>query len=285
MKRLLFSLALLLSLQLDAQEHHELGILAGVANYRGDLQPSLLPSYGYKPVVGLLYKFFFNAHIGLRCGASYNTLTASDSKSDIPANQARNLSFSTSLYELHGALEINFVPIEIKKKKVSPYVFAGISAFYFDPYAFDNTGSKVYLKPLSTEGEGLGMYPDRKPYSLVNMSFPFGGGLKFFMGRRMVLCAEVGYRYTNTDYLDDVSKSYVDLGVLQANRGPLAKEMSYRGNTVASWGGTYPTYGVPRGDNQANDWYWYGNVTLTVFFRSFSYAADYIKTKCPQVFR
>ncbi len=259
--------------------------MGGVANYYGDLRPTLLPSSGYKPVMGLLYKFFMSPHIGLRCGVSYNTLTANDNKSNIAADQARNLSFSTSLYELHGGLEINFVPIEIKKKKVSPYIFGGVSVFYFNPYALDNGGNKVFLKPLSTEGQGLAMYPDRKQYSLVNMSFPFGGGLKFFMGRRMMLCAEVGYRYTNTDYLDDVSKSYVDLNVLQAEKSPLSKQMSYRGNTVSGWNGTYPAYGTPRGDNQANDWYWYSNVTLTVFFRSFSYAADYIKTKCPRVFR
>ena len=285
MRRLLLSLVLLLSVQLHAQEHHELGIMGGVANYYGDLQPSLFPSYGYKPVAGIVYKYFMNPFIGLRCGASYNALTASDSRSSIPADQARNLSFSTNLYELHGALEINFRPIEVKKKKFTPYIFGGISVFYFNPYAYDNAGNKVFLKPLSTEGEGLSMYPDRRPYSLVNMAFPFGGGLKFFMGKRMVLCLEMGYRYTNTDYLDDVSKSYVNLNVLQANRGALASQMSYRGNTASGWNGTYPNYGTPRGDNQANDWFWYGTVSLSVFFHSSGYEADYINTKCQKVFR
>jgi len=285
LKRILLSLALLFSVCLDAQEHHELGIMGGVANYYGDLQPSFLPSYGYKPVAGIFYKYFMNPFIGLRCGATYNSLYAADSRSDNAADRARNLSFYTNLYELHGALEINFLPVEVKKRKFSPYIFGGISGFYFNPYAYDNAGNKVFLKPLSTEGEGLSIYPDRKPYSLVNMAFPFGGGLKFFIGRRMVLCAEVGYRYTNTDYLDDVSKSYVNLNVLQANKGTLAAQMSYRGNTATGWGGNYPNYGVARGDNHANDWYWYGNLSLSVFFHSFSYAADYIKTKCPKVFR
>ncbi len=285
LKRIFLSLCLLFSAQLYAQEHHELGIMGGVANYYGDLQPSLLPSYGYKPVAGILYKYFISPFIGLRCGATYNSLTASDSRSDIAADRARNLSFSTTVYELHAALEINFRPIEVKKKKFTPYIFGGISAFYFNPYATDNAGNKVFLKPLSTEGEGLSMYPDRKPYSLVNMAFPIGGGLKFLMGKRMILCVEMGYRYTNTDYLDDVSKSYVDLNVLQANRGTLAAQMSYRGNTASGWNGTYPNYGVARGDNQANDWYWYGTISLCVFFHSRSFEADYINTKCPKVFR
>ncbi len=66
------------------------------------------------------------------------------------------------------------------RRKVTPYLFGGISVFYFNPYATDPAGDKVYLRPLSTEGEGLPMYPDRKEYSLVNMAFPFGGGFKFF---------------------------------------------------------------------------------------------------------
>jgi len=271
--------------RLAAQDHHELGLMGGVANYRGDLQTELLPSYGYKPMAGLLYKYFMNPYIGLRCGLAYSALTANDKQSNVPANVARNLNFSTNLYELHGALEINLVPIEIKRKKVAPYLFGGISVFYFNPYTNDNAGNKVFLKSLSTEGQGLSMYPDRKPYSRVNMAFPFGGGLKFFMGKRMMLCTEVGYRYTNTDYIDDVSKSYVDLNVLQTEKGPRAKDMAYRGNSVPVWNGNYPSYGDKRGDNKSNDWYWYGNVTLTVFLRSFSNATDYIKTKCPQFFR
>ncbi len=285
MKRILFSLALLFSTHLYAQEHHELGVMGGVANYYGDLQPSLLPSYGYKPVAGIVYKYFMNPFIALRCGATYNSLTASDSRSSITEDRARNLSFSTNVYELHAALEINFLPVEVKKKKFSPYIFGGIAGFYFNPYAYDNSGNKVFLKPLGTEGEGLAMYPDRKQYSLVNMAFPFGGGLKFFMGKRMMLCLEMGYRYTNTDYLDDVSKSYVNLNVLQAEKGTLAAQMSYRGNTVSGWNGNYPNYGVARGDNQANDWYWYGTISLSVFFHSSAYDADYINTKCPKVFR
>jgi hypothetical protein len=45
----------------------------------------------------------------------------------------------------------------------------------------------------------------------------------------MDLWAEVGFRYTFTDYLDDVSQNYVDLGVLNS---PLAKAMSYRSNEL-----------------------------------------------------
>jgi len=268
----------------EAQEHHEIGLSVGVANYYGDLQQQWFPSYGYKPMVGLIYKYFMSPHVGLRFGASYATVTAADSLSNIPANVARNLSFATHIFEVHGALEINLLPIEVNRMKVTPYIFGGISVFYFNPYAQDPQGDNVYLRPLSTEGEGLPMYPDRKEYSLVNAAFPFGGGLKFFIGKTLMLTTELGFRYTNTDYLDDVSKSYVNLDTLQAYKGKLAAQMSYRGNTAPGWDGNYPHYGTQRGDNKSNDWYWFGNITVTVYFRAFGNVSEYIKTRCPKFY-
>ncbi len=285
MKRLLLSIALFLPFCLQAQEHHEIGVTFGAANYFGDLQPKLFPSYGYEPMAGIVYKYFMSPRVGIRLGASYTNLTAADSLSNIPVNQQRNLSFSTRLFEVHAALELNLLPIEIMDHKVTPYIFGGISAFYFDPYADDAAGDKVYLRPLSTEGEGLPMYPDRKQYSLVNMAFPFGGGMKFFIGHRIMLTGELGFRYTNTDYLDDVSKSYVNLDTLQAYKGTIAKQMSYRGNTTAKWDHNNPNYGFQRGDSKSNDWFWYANVTVTVYFRAFGNPKEYLKTKCPGFFR
>lgn len=285
MKRLLLSLALFLPFCIQAQEHHEIGITMGASNYYGDLQTKFFASYGYHPLGGIVYKYFMSPRIGLRVGATYTSLSAADSLSNIPANRARNLSFATHLFEVHGALEINFLPIEILKKKVSPYIFGGVSVFYFNPYADDTAGNKVYLRPLSTEGEGLPMYPDRKQYSLVNMAFPFGAGMKFFIGQKLMLTTELGFRYTNTDYLDDVSKSYVNLDTLQAYKGHVARSFSYRGNTAANWDGSYPNYGFQRGDSKSNDWFWYANITVTVYFRAFGNPREYLKTKCPAFFR
>ncbi len=295
MKRILLSLALFLPFCLQAQsydfshigstEHHEIGLTLGVANYYGDLQPKLFPNYGYQPMVGIVYKYFVSPHVGFRLNASYTNLSAADSLSSIPTNQQRNLSFATHLFEFSGAMEINFLPIEVMRHKATPYIFGGIGAFYFNPRAQDAAGDVVYLRPLSTEGEGLPMYPDRKQYSLVNIAFPFGGGFKFFIGKTIMLTTEIGFRYTNTDYLDDVSKSYVNLDTLQAYKGKIAKQMSYRGNTVANWNGDNPNYGFQRGDSKSNDWYWYGNVTVTIFFRAFGNPKEYIKTRCPGFFR
>ena len=277
------------------QDHHEFGITLGISNYYGDLQPKLFPSYGYMPMAGIVYKYFVNPHLGFRFGASFTRLTAADSLSTIPANVDRNLSFTTNLFEIHSVMELNLWPIEILKNKVTPYIFGGISAFYFNPYANDSNGNKTFLRPLSTEGQGLPMYPDRKPYSLVNIAFPFGGGMKFFIGKSFFVTAEMGFRYTNTEYLDDVSKSYVNLDTLAAYKGQLAKRMSFRGNQLQNvvdpndpnnhnYHYPNPDYGFQRGDPKSNDWFWYGNITVTVYLKAFGGPREYLKTRCPGFF-
>jgi hypothetical protein len=285
LKRILFSLALILPLCLNAQTHHEVGLSFGVANYYGDLQDKWFPSYGYKPVGGIVYKYFMSPHVGIRFGVNYTNVTAADSLSDVAANRARNLSFATNILEGNVGLELNLLPIDIDRMHVTPYVFAGIAVFYFNPYAQDPNGNKVYLKPLSTEGQGLAAYPDRKPYKLVQTAYPIGGGLKFLVGNVFVITPEIGFRYTNTDYLDDVSKSYVNLDTLMANKSKLATQMSYRGNTVVGWDGNYPDYKFQRGDSKTNDWYWFGTLTITVYFRSFGNVRDYLQGRCPSFWK
>lgn len=286
LKRHILSLIMLLPLAVLAQEqHHEFGVTFGVSNYHGDLQPKVFASNGYHPMGGILYKYFMNPHVGLRFGAAYTSLSGADSLSNIDANKGRNLSFGTHLFELHGGLELNMLPVDILRMKVSPYAFGGIAAFYYNPFAEDPTGSKVFLRPLSTEGQGLAMYPDRKQYSQLNISFPIGGGVKFFIGKAFLIATEVGFRYTNTDYLDDVSKSYVDLDTLSAYKGKQAKIMAYRGNTLANWDRNNPSYGSPRGDTKSNDWYWFGNMSITVYFKSFGNTKEYLKTRCPGFYR
>ncbi|GAA4465375.1 hypothetical protein GCM10023093_17460 [Nemorincola caseinilytica] len=276
----------LLPLCLRAQEtHHEIGLGLGVANYYGDLQPKLFSSSGYRPHATVVYKFFMNPRIGLRAGVSIGQVTAADSLGKVPINVKRNLSFTSNLFEFHGGVEFNFLPVDVLRHKVTPYVFGGIGVFYFNPFAEDAGGNKHFLRPLSTEGQGLPMYPDRKQYSLVNMSFPFGGGFKFFIGKTIFVTPEVGFRYTNTDYLDDVSKSYVNMDTLFKYKGSLARSMSFRGNAVNNWDENNPNYGYQRGDSKANDWYWFTNITVTVYFRSFGNRRPYTKTRCPGFYR
>ena len=283
MKRFILSLAFLLPVLAQGQAHHEVGLTAGVSNYYGDLQDKLFPNYGYKPMGGIFYKYFMSPYVGFRLGAAYTSLTAADSLSDIKVKRERNLRFGTHLFELHGGLEVNFFPITLERARVSPYVFAGVSLFYSNPFTDGLRGERVYLRPLSTEGQGIPVYPDRKEYSVINAAFPIGGGFKFFMGQSIVLTTELGFRYTNTDYIDDVSKSYVNLDTLMAYRSKQAVQLAYRGNTVPGADQNYnPNYQYQRGDSKGNDWYWFANISVGVYLKAFGNVPKWITTKCFQ---
>jgi hypothetical protein len=98
---------------------------------------------------------------------------------------------------------------------------------------FENAGEWVDLQPLGTEGQYADL-PDGaankgiKPYKRIQLGIPFGIGARFRVNHVVDVSGEIGFRYTFTDYLDDVSQSYVDLGVFGDD--VLAQSLSYRGN-------------------------------------------------------
>jgi hypothetical protein len=151
---------------------------------------------------------------------------------------------------------------------VSPYVFGGVAVFHYNPYAYDSLGNKQFLKPLSTEGQGLAQYPGSKPYKLTQFAIPFGGGIKFRISQNTVLSYEVGLRKTFTDHLDDVSGPYVDQFTLAQERGLKAVEMAYRGGEVKGGNTTYPADGTVRGGPKYKDWYYFTGFTLYIGLNS-----------------
>ncbi|HTN17812.1 MAG TPA: DUF6089 family protein [Chitinophagaceae bacterium] len=285
MKRYLLSLALFLPALAQAQKHHEAGLSFGVANYYGDLNDRLFPKQGYHPMVGISYKMYMTPKVGLRFGAAYTTISASDSLSDIKVHFQRNLNFTSRVIEAHAGIEYSFWPVDRVRNRVSPYVFAGVGLFYANPFTNGLNGDKVFLKPLSTEGQGLPMYPDRKPYSNINVSFPFGAGMKFLVNKTLVISGEIGFRPTTTDYLDDVSKSYVNLDSLGKYKGAQSVKLSYRGDQAVGWkesGSNYVDYGYKRGDSRSNDWMWFGNITISLYLNASGNTRDYWQADCPR---
>lgn len=131
----------------------------------------------------------------------------------------RNLNFRSNITEFSLMLElhplyifINYQERESDPPRLSPYLLGGVGYFSFNPQA-DLNGRWVDLQPLSTEGQGFKEYPDRKTYKLQQMNFPVGLGLKYELSPIINLRGEYVYRVLNTDYLDDLSTTYVDPAV------------------------------------------------------------------------
>jgi hypothetical protein len=86
---------------------------------------------------------------------------------------------------------------------------AGIGYFAFNPQA-KVLNKWVDLQPLHTEGQGFTENPNKKPYSLRQVSIPLGAGVRYELSPSINLRAEFVYRILSTDYLDDVSTTYAD---------------------------------------------------------------------------
>ncbi len=233
----------------------------GFAGYQGDLESKRIKINQTDVAFGLGLKYDLTTHLSIRTGFNYGKIKADD-KGNEPILQARNLSFQSKIIE--GNLMLEYSLINSSKSLFTPYVFAGIGIFHFNPYAYDTLGNKIFLKPLSTEGQGLSQYPDRKPYKLTQFAIPFGGGLRLKVADNITIGYELGLRKLFTDYLDDVSSRYVDPVILAQAKGAKVVEMAFRGGEVKNSLAVYPAEGSIRGGAKFKDWYYFHGIIVTI---------------------
>jgi hypothetical protein len=186
----------------------EFGIAVGGAHYFGDLNTRAAlnrPKFS----AGAYFLKQFGNYIGLKVSANYARLGYSDVYSNNEVQKRRNLSFNTNLWEFAISGQFNFFKFYpgISGFTYTPYVSLGVGVFSYDPFAYLNN-QKYFLRPLGTEGQGSTAYPDRKPYGSMGACFPVAIGFKYNVSESVNVFAEVGYRFTTTDYLDDVSTTY-----------------------------------------------------------------------------
>ena len=251
---------LLLASILFSQKVH-IGVFGGVSAYQGDLTDKVFPKKVTNGVIGLSVNYELTDQLMIRSGFNYSIVGGADRFSEDDSLRARNLAFETKLTEFNVLGEYYF--FNLNDQKFSPYLFAGFAIYHFSPYAYDVNKEKVFLKPLSTEGEGLSQYPDRKPYALTQPAIPFGGGVKYAFTDNLRLGLELGMRKLFTDYFDDVSTTYVDPNDLLAAKGQLAVDMSYRADELPGGNPVYPSKGAQRGGANHKDWYYFFGLHLT----------------------
>lgn len=240
----------------------ELGLSFGGMNYIGDLNNQSM--FGTVNLAGgITARYNIDSRWSIALFGTYGHIESTDYIA------RRNLSFRSMLAEAGARAEFNFFPYGAHKatlKRSTPYIFVGVGFFKFNPQAlyFDPTGgvSEWYdLQPLGTEGQGLAAYPDRQKYKLVEVSMPFGVGYRLRVTDNMHLTVEYGWRRTWTDYLDDVSTTYVGSDLLNSQGSSMAATLADRSGEVVP--GYVNGVGVKRGDDALDDWYSYFCLTVT----------------------
>lgn len=192
------------------RQEGELGISFGAAHYFGDLNTRGQINRP-KPAIGAFFRRQFGNYVGMRVSAHYAQVGYSDIYNKrIEYMRRRNLSFNSNVFELSLQGDFNFfkfVPAD-PYHCFTPFISFGVGVFTYDPYAYLGI-QKYYLRTLGTEGQLSAAYPDRTPYNTMAFCVPFGVGFKYALNDRYNIGVEAGYRFTTTDYLDDVSKTYV----------------------------------------------------------------------------
>ncbi len=258
----LISLGLILSNKGFAQNiekplnERELGISLGTAYYLGDINP-YFPLIGARESAGVFFRFNRNYRWSFKTNLIYGRITANDANNFDANLRTRNLTFRSIIVEFSEQIEFNFLPHRIddnERFKFSPYSFIGIGAFYYNPQARVN-GTTYNLRDYNTEGQGV--IAGKNIYGPINISIPMGMGVKYNLGPKSVFTLEFSIRKTFTDYLDDVSGTYVSPSILQANNGSNAVILADPSGNAINKTGTL------RGNPDSRDWYGFLNIGLS----------------------
>ncbi len=279
----------------------EVGIQLGTNVFLGDLggargigRPFIRDTdwKAFRPAIGVFGRWNLGAYFSARLDLNYLML-AGDDRWAGPANNSftgdanrsgiddawfrwyRQLNFRSRVFEASIAGEIIPYNFELgggyrDYSVISPYALIGIGVFNFKPQGTDpETGQWVDLQPLRTEGQGF--VEGRVPYKLTQINIPMGFGIKWTYNDQWVLGLEVNHRLTFTDYIDDLSTTYVDPQIfadnLTADRADLAARMARKSNIVdpGNVNAVVSAPGEQRGDPKDNDSFY----TITIRFSYF----------------
>ncbi len=250
----------------------ELGVSTGTSFYFGDLNNTTQLNRP-KSVVGVSFRKAFNDYLGAKLSAHFAQVGYSDVYSKNDFQRRRNLSFNSNIWELTASADFHFFRFNPGENANSftPYLTLGVGLFTFDPYAFYQ-GKKVFLRPLNTEGQGSTVYPDRKPYNTMAVCIPFGLGFKYNINQKLNFFIEVSHRFTTTDYLDDVSKTYAGAAAFPLGAGGTPTLANLLQDRSGELGEIVGVQGKQRGWSKQRDQFLFAQVGVSF---------NFIKYNCP----
>jgi hypothetical protein len=201
----------------------EIGGGIGVFNYTGDLVRTYDLTTA-KPAATIFYRSNISRVISFRTSLTGGQIAASDKDNPLDAFAVkRAASFDLFLLELSGAFEYHFLDWRDDKRKLrfTPYLFAGVGLF------------------------GISGTPNKTAeYSTVQMSIPFGGGMKYVLNPRYYISFEIGIRKTFFDYLDNISSGNPSIKNYQYGNPNDYDNYFFTGITL-----TYTFYDIPCASN------------------------------------
>ena len=229
----------------------EVGPSVGLSYYMGDINPKM-PLRQSSLGLGAVVRYYGGTRWAFRLSYSYLNLRGDDAVSNFMPK--RGLAFKTTAHDVSIVAEFNFFDYFTGSKRsyISPYIFGGISGFYFNPKALDGT----QLSGISTDVEDYGSKSDSLKYSNWSASVPFGVGVKYSAGKKVGLALEWRMHLTFTDWIDDCHAYYPNYDETKPN-----SQYIDPGN-LAGEGKLY----IQRGNRHDTDWFGYLNFSIVYKF-------------------
>ncbi len=228
----------------------------GATTYLGDLQdPGDFFDLRPNAVIGL--QQVFSERFSARAEFSWFQLEGSDLQDgteDGGSRNERNLSFKSNTFELNtvGMFHLYKIGRRFYQRPIfNIYGFVGLGLTWFNPTA-EYRDETYALQPLMTEGVD---------YSRMTLAIPMGLGVKLRVNHFFNIAAEMGYRKTFTDYLDDVSTVYVDN---ESFEDPIAKALADRRPEIFGEGSQWKA-GRRRGNPDNDDGYLLWNLKVEYY--------------------
>lgn len=266
--------------QFDSRFTRDIGFRLGAAYYLGDLSGTseevkfgpMNIQFGQAGIhAGVTARQFFTPMLAVEASINYGMIRGTDELSQIKTHYTRNLSFRNNIWEVSARGELHFLNLRdiggTYRYNIgfSAFGFIGLGMFYHNPKAELN-GTWYALQPMQTEG---------KKYSRIQPTIPLGLGFEFRINKRHIIGWDVGVRKTFTDYLDDVSGTYLHHSNFDDD--PIAKALQDRSPEVIGKGDpnalpdeqasnvySYNTNldgGSVRGNPENDDWYLFTAIT------------------------
>lgn len=181
-----------------AQNTSELGIGIGATNYRGEIAPE----YQFKnnrPAFTVFYRKDVSVPITLRGSFTAGFLRADDGNVKgenggvSPLQSYRQANTKGSVLEASAVVEYNFLDYHYRTDKVhfTPYLFAGIAAFYANTTTATN--NPALISSFNRDG------------SMVGFAIPAGVGIKYALSEHLNLGLEAGVRKAFSDQIDHLA--------------------------------------------------------------------------------
>jgi len=220
MKKLLFLILFFSSISTYSQSFYRfryvepwsISVGVGPTQYFGELYSFWKYQEGVQPDwnANLAFSYTFGTNLRAKGNFSYIKMSGQDPPADPRSNrEPRDLHFRATNWEVNGTIEYYFKPVKVNnitRELWNFYIFAGLGMSTNNPET-RLRDEWVDLRPYQLENN---------PYEKYIVVIPTGAGFKYKLNVYMDLTLEASYRWTFTDYMDDISaynisEFYLDL--------------------------------------------------------------------------